>query len=315
MKNLRATLPPARRSPKKKLFKLWEGLGYYSRARNLHATAKHIAFDLNNSFPETYEGIRQLKGVGDYTAAAIASFAYRLPHAVVDGNVYRVLSRVFGIETPIDSPAGKREFTALAHTLLDRQRPDRFNQAMMDFGATHCLPRLPKCAACPFTEQCAAWKSGRVGELPVKGKTMVRKDRFFLYLVFRQDGDTFIRQREGKDIWQHLWEFPVVELPVLPLDRAEAEREINRHFFPAGLPEGLHIGAVSQPLRQTLTHRNVAAVFCEISLPAGFQNLDFQNIILKSYRRISFEKLKKNVALPRLIDWYLQGKSITYSLF
>ena len=144
---------------------------------------------------------------------------------------------------------------------------------------------------------------------------MVRKDRFFLYLVFRQGGDTFIRQREGKDIWQNLWEFPAVELSALPFDRAETEQEINRNFFPGGLPEGLLIETISQPLRQTLTHRNVAAVFCEISLSNGFQSLDFQNIILENYRRISFEKLKKNVALPRLIDWYLQGKSITYSLF
>lgn len=302
-------------APEEELFKLWEGLGYYSRARNLHATAKHIAFDLDGSFPNTYEGIRQLKGVGDYTAAAIASFAFGLPHAVVDGNVYRVLSRVFGIDTPTDSPAGKREFTALAHALLDPEQPDRFNQAMMDFGATHCLPRQPKCGACPLAGQCAALAGGRVGELPVKGKTMVRKDRFFLFLVFRQGGDTFIRQRTDKDIWQNLWEFPKVELPALPQGRAEAEREIRRNFFPAGLSEGLEIDSLSQPLRQTLTHRNVTAVFCEIKVPEAFQNADFQKIILDGYRRISFEKLKKNVALPRLIDWYLQGKSVTYSLF
>lgn len=302
-------------APEEELFKLWEGLGYYSRARNLHATAKYIANDLNGRFPDTYEGIRALKGVGDYTAAAIASFAYRLPHAVVDGNVYRVLSRIFGIETPIDTPAGKREFTALATRLLDPAAPDAFNQAMMDFGATHCLPRLPKCSQCPFSTECVARTAGRVAVLPVKSKTLQRRDRFFLYLVFKSGDRTLVRRREDKDIWQNLWEFPLLELPALPDGRAEAERLIDERFFPQGRPAGMQIVRTSQPMRQTLTHQQISAIFCEIDLPESLQSLVKEQVECPEGQWELFQNLIKNMAFPRIIDWYLREKTVTYSLF
>ncbi|HMX40236.1 MAG TPA: A/G-specific adenine glycosylase, partial [Saprospiraceae bacterium] len=167
-------------APEEELMKLWEGLGYYSRARNLHAAARHIAYGLGGNFPTDYAGLRQLRGVGDYTAAAIASFAYGLPHAVVDGNVYRVLARCFGIATPTATPAAKRQFADLAQRLLDPARPAAFNQAIMDFGATWCKPRQPRCADCPLSSRCVALATGQVASLPLKSGKAPKKERFFL---------------------------------------------------------------------------------------------------------------------------------------
>ncbi len=200
-------------APEDEVMKLWEGLGYYSRARNLHAAAKHIANELEGKFPGTYEGIRLLKGVGPYTAAAIASFAFDLPHAVVDGNVYRVLSRCFGIEEPIDSTAGKKLFAKLAQEILENAgtNPGSFNQAMMDFGATHCMPKVPKCGECPMQSKCIAFQKNRVDKLPVKSKKLVRRQRFFNYFLFHSEGKIFIKKRTGEDIWQNLYDFPLIE--------------------------------------------------------------------------------------------------------
>ena len=182
----------------------WQGLGYYSRARNLHAAAQQIA--ANGSFPNTLDGIKKLKGVGDYTAAAIGSIAFGLPAAVVDGNVYRVLARHYGIDTPINTTQGKRLFTELAQSLLPVDQPASFNQAMMDFGAIQCTPTSPKCMLCPLQESCEAFRSGRVGELPVKEKKLTIQTRRFTYMYIRCQGKTAIRKRAAGDIWQGLWE-------------------------------------------------------------------------------------------------------------
>lgn len=182
----------------------WQGLGYYSRARNLHAAAQQIA--ANGSFPNTLDGIKKLKGVGDYTAAAIGSIAFGLPAAVVDGNVYRVLARHYGIDTPINTTQGKRLFTELAQSLLPVDQPASFNQAMMDFGAIQCTPTSPKCVLCPLQESCEAFRSGRVGELPVKEKKLTIQTRRFTYMYIRCQGKTAIRKRAAGDIWQGLWE-------------------------------------------------------------------------------------------------------------
>lgn len=195
----------------------WQGLGYYSRARNLHTAAQQIV--ARGGFPTTIEGIKQLKGVGDYTAAAIGSIAFGLPAAVVDGNVYRVLSRHFGIETPINTTAGKREFAALAQDLLSslivRRSPlplegpgeaSLYNQAIMDFGAIQCTPQSPRCEDCPLQETCTAFREGRVAELPVKQKTLKVKERHLTYVYIRCQGMTAIRRRPAGDIWQGLYE-------------------------------------------------------------------------------------------------------------
>jgi A/G-specific adenine glycosylase len=207
-----------------KVLKLWQGLGYYSRARNLHKTAQFIAFELNGNFPDNYDALLKLKGVGAYTAAAIASFSYNEPVPVVDGNVFRVLSRVFGVETDIASGSARKEFTALAKALMPDDRPALFNQAMMEFGALQCVPKSPDCPVCPMNSGCAALQQNIVAELPVKAKKNASRNRYFNYFVFSdENGQTILRKRTGKGIWHNLYEFPLVEteaasdLPGLPI--------------------------------------------------------------------------------------------------
>lgn len=195
------------------VLKLWQGLGYYSRGRNLHFTAQYITNELEGKFPDTYKELLTLKGVGDYTASAIASICFDRPSAVVDGNVYRVLSRVYGIETPINSSQGIKEFKALAQELIDTDQPANFNQAIMEFGAIQCKPQNPYCLHCVFQEECVAFRQNKVKELPVKLKKTKIKKRYLNYLVFiSKDDKTILRQRTGKGIWQGLYEFPVVEM-------------------------------------------------------------------------------------------------------
>lgn len=206
----------------------WQGLGYYSRARNLHAAAQQIA--ANGSFPNTLDGIKKLKGVGDYTAAAIGSIAFGLPAAVVDGNVYRVLARHYGIDTPINTTRGKRLFTELAQSLLPTDQPAAFNQAMMDFGAIQCTPASPKCVLCPLQESCEALRSGRIGELPVKEKKLTIQTRRFTYIYIRCQGKTAIRKRAAGDIWQGLWE-PVLTDDCEMLSGAKLLRKDVKHVL------------------------------------------------------------------------------------
>ena len=182
----------------------WQGLGYYSRARNLHEAAKQIVE--MGGFPQTLEGIKRLKGVGDYTAAAIGSIAFNLPAAVVDGNVYRVLARHYGIETPINTTEGKKEFTALANSLLPANEASAFNQAMMDFGAVQCTPVNPQCTVCPLQETCVALHDGKTASLPVKRKTLKVQERHLVYIYVRHQGKTAIHRRAAGDIWQGLYE-------------------------------------------------------------------------------------------------------------
>lgn len=199
-------------APADEVLKLWQGLGYYSRARNLHETARYVAYDLNGVFPDNYKELKKLKGVGDYTASAIASICYDEPVAVVDGNVYRVLSRIFGLDTPINSTAGIWEFKKLAAELLDTKDPATYNQAIMEFGALHCKPQNPACEVCIFNDKCTALKKNRVRELPVKLKKAKVKKRYFNYLVFDVQNDkTILEQRTGKGIWNGLYQFPLVE--------------------------------------------------------------------------------------------------------
>jgi A/G-specific adenine glycosylase len=194
------------------VLKLWQGLGYYSRARNLHATAKYIATDLKGNFPNSYFEIIKLKGVGEYTAAAIASFAFNETIPVVDGNVFRVLSRYFGLETDITSAKAKKEFTELAKTVIPNNNPALFNQAIMEFGALQCVPKSPNCSICIFNESCYALQKNKVTQLPVKSKKTKVSNRYFNYLVFDDvNNNTILTKRTEKGIWHNLYEFPNIE--------------------------------------------------------------------------------------------------------
>ena len=194
------------------VLKLWQGLGYYSRARNLHASAKYVVNELNGEFPSTYIGLIKLKGVGDYTASAISSICFDESHAVVDGNVYRVLARYFGIDTPINSTPGIKEFKALATKLLDTSNPGDYNQAVMEFGATQCKPKNPYCIVCPLKDSCIALQKGKVYDLPLKlKKTKVTKKHFNFLVLISEDKKTVFEQRTEKGIWQNLYQFPLIE--------------------------------------------------------------------------------------------------------
>lgn len=217
-------------APQDEVLKLWQGLGYYSRARNLHETAQYVANQLNGDFPQSYAGLLKLKGVGEYTASAIASMCYEEPTAVVDGNVYRVLARYFNVDTPINSTAGIKEFKELARELLDSKDPGTYNQAVMEFGALHCKPKLPLCNTCPLANSCLALKLGKVGELPVKLKKNKVRNRFFNYLVFlSEENKTLLEQRSGKGIWEGLYQFPLIETisPVLEAALLKDESFLN----------------------------------------------------------------------------------------
>ena len=196
------------------VLRLWQGLGYYSRARNMHAAARQIVEA--GGFPRTIQGLRALKGVGDYTAAAVGSMAFNLPAAAVDGNVYRVLARHYGIDVPINTTRGKHTFESLATDLLPPGQASAFNQAMMDFGATWCTPRSPRCIDCPVADTCDALHTGRINQLPVKEKKLKVKERHFAYIYIRYKGKTALRRRPAGDIWQGLWEPLFVEDAPLP---------------------------------------------------------------------------------------------------
>lgn len=265
---LRAAFPTVAHlanAPEDQLMHLWEGLGYYSRARNLHTTAKYIAFQLGGVFPSKYEKIVQLKGIGPYTAAAIASFAFGLPHAVLDGNVFRVLARYFGISTPIDSTEGKKQFAELANRLLPPNCPADYNQALMDFGALQCKPANPLCNTCPLQPYCVAYKQQTVEILPVKAKKMVRKARFFTYLVIQSDQHIYICKRTNSDIWQNLYEFPMLETATeLPQSHLLTEQQQWQIWFGKAVPNIIN---VSKAYRQLLTHQQITACFWHLQLP------------------------------------------------
>ncbi len=279
-----------------RIMKLWEGLGYYSRARNMHHTAKYIAFELGGQFPNTIEEIRRLKGVGPYTAAAIASFAFDLPHAVVDGNVYRVLSRVFGIAVPIDTTKGKKIFFDLAQSLIDPKQPGVYNQAIMDFGATVCQPQKPFCKRCPFSDECQAKKENTISLLPRKSKKIKRRERFFHYLVVRYGEQRLIRKRTGKDIWKNLYEFPYFEVPRMGFNQEIIQQNI--FWEKVGLKGKVSIDFVSKPFHQLLTHQKIVAVFWEIDA-LNTPEIEGTDLLLIDKNDLS------NFAFPKIIHRYL----------
>lgn len=286
-------------APEEEIFKLWEGLGYYSRCKNLISTAKNIFFDLQGNFPATFEEILKLKGVGPYTAAAIASFAFGLPHAVVDGNVTRVLSRYFGDSIPIDSAKGKNHFTQLANQLLNKKDPGQFNQAIMDFGATICKPQNPLCSDCVMIDQCVGYQSNIVELLPVKEKKLIKKKRWLSYFVFKLNKAVFIKKRTEKDIWQNLHEFFLIE------SKKHIEwdnQSINEYLNSKLNINDFEILSVSDTAVQQLTHQTLEGKFITIKIKKASKCLD-------KYMLFDFEQLDK-IAFPRFITSYLETNEL-----
>ncbi len=242
-----------------KVLKLWQGLGYYSRARNLHSTAKIVVEQYGGKFPNTYKELKKLKGVGDYTASAIASICFNLPEPVVDGNVYRVLSRYFGVDLPINSPKGIQYFKALARNVMHVENIRDYNQGIMEFGAIQCAPKKPYCLLCPLNDSCVALKENLVPSLPVKLKNTKVKDRYFNYLVVLDENkNTLLEQRKGKGIWQNLYQFPLLESHKT-LNLKELKSEI---LTMSNLPNGNEIALHNeQPIVHKLSHQHLHTRF------------------------------------------------------
>ncbi|HOS47543.1 MAG TPA: A/G-specific adenine glycosylase [Bacteroidia bacterium] len=284
------------KAPEEQIMRMWQGLGYYSRARNLHTAAKQVSTEFKGKFPANYKDIRSLKGIGDYTAAAIASFSFNLPHAVVDGNVYRFLSRLFGIETPIDSTEGKKIFAELAEKLLDKKEPGLHNQAIMEFGAMQCKPSNPNCEACPFAIECIALKNKQVNVLPVKSKKTKVRDRHFHFIIIHDGTKTIVSKRVLKDIWQGLYQFPLIEIEskknLKPGEVVSFAKEV------AGI-EDLTLIKKSAQIKHLLSHQTLHCYFWWI----GYDKLNKKKASL-GYEVVNINHLD-NIGMPQLIVKYL----------
>ena len=247
------------------VLKLWQGLGYYSRARNLHQTAQYIATELNGIFPDTYIDLLKLKGVGEYTAAAIASFAYNEVVPVVDGNVFRVLSRYFDIETDIAQASAKKEFAALAFELMPKDSPAIFNQAIMEFGALQCVPKSPNCSICVFNESCAALQKNKVDQLPVKTKKLKVRNRYFNYIVASDENEnTLIQKRTSKGIWHNLYEFPLLETEKEE-DFDFVSEQIQNEYFKENTISSI-LETNDKSIVHKLSHQHLHIKFWKVSL-------------------------------------------------
>lgn len=276
------------------VFKLWEGLGYYNRCRNLLTTARRICRELNGKFPTTKEGLLSLRGVGGYTAAAIGSFAFGLPLAVVDGNVYRILSRVLGIQDPIDQSKGKLLFERIADALLDIKEPGMHNQAMMDFGATVCTPKQPHCSSCPFALKCKAFKTNTQHLLPIKAKKIKTKERFLYYLLLTCDNQRLVRKRGAGDIWKDLYEFYLVEK-----DEPAEEQALKTNAFwsEQKIFTPKQINYLSDQFIHQLTHQKIQSRILSVTID--------KNITIEGYEWVGQSQFK-NLAFPRLITRFLE---------
>jgi A/G-specific adenine glycosylase len=253
------------------VLKLWQGLGYYSRARNLHKTAQYVASELSGVFPPTYNELLKLKGVGEYTAAAIASFSYNEVVPVVDGNVFRVLSRYFDVETDIALASAKKEFAALAFELMPKDNPATFNQAIMEFGALQCVPKSPNCSICVFNDSCAALQKNKVDQLPVKSKKVKVRNRYFNYLVVEDENEnTVIQKRTSKGIWQNLYEFPVIETDKVE-DFEYVYGQVQENFFKDNELVGF-VGYNEESIIHKLSHQHLYIKFWKVSLKGVVEN-------------------------------------------
>lgn len=281
------------KAPERKIFKMWEGLGYYTRCKNLIETSKFIWKEKKGKFPDTYEEILSLKGVGPYTAAAIASFAFNLPHAVVDGNVFRVLSRFFGIHADTESTEGKRIFETIANELLDKETPGIYNQAIMDFGAVICKPKNPQCSICPLKTKCVANLQGITDKLPVKNSRIKKRSRWFYYFIIVYNKRFFVRKRGAGDIWENLYEFVLLEAPqkmtVEKLKKTTVLRDLTNKYKMVNTGD-------SKSYKQQLTHQTIQGCFFHLRAK--------KKMSLNTYKTVTLKELKK-LPFPKFITGYL----------
>ena len=285
-------------APEEKILRLWQGLGYYTRARNLHKCAKEVAEGYKGHFPNTFERLKTLPGIGDYTAAAIASIAFHEPVAVVDGNVFRVLARIFGIDTAINSPDGRKYFMQRANELISHEYPDAYNQAVMEFGAMHCTPKNPKCSDCIFQTDCFAYKKNLQETLPVKTKGKKARNRYFYYFVFQKGKSFLMKKREEKDIWLGLYDFYLVEKKrATKFQKLIQQNELLKKI---GLSKDVKI---TGRYRHVLTHQVIHSAFIVVEVDSDFKMMD---------KNFSFYPPKKIVELPKsvLISRFLNDEFI-----
>ncbi|WP_372751119.1 A/G-specific adenine glycosylase [Labilibaculum sp.] len=289
------TISDLAKAKEQEVLKLWQGLGYYSRARNLHETAKTIHTKYKGIFPKSHKDILALKGIGTYTAAAIASFAFNLPYAAVDGNVYRVLSRLYGIEKAIDSAEGKKYFQKLANETMNNARPEIYNQAIIEFGALQCIPRNPKCEICPLLSTCYAYSNKLVEQLPVKSKQIKTKNRYFYYLFLSCKSRFLVEKREIKDIWKNLYQYPLIEYDkAISTDKLIQTIEWKKLFG----NQNLIIRRVSGEVIHKLSHQNLHTVFIHIEM-----NIDS---LKNKYQIIDFSEIS-DYPFPKLIEDHLNN--------
>ena len=265
------------------VLKLWQGLGYYSRARNLHYSSRYISNNLNGEFPKTYDELIQLKGVGKYTASAIASFAFNEKKAVLDGNVFRVLSRYFGIEHPIDTAIGFKVFENIAFENLPKKNTDTYNQSIMEFGALQCKPVNPQCNTCPLTRNCWATNNNKIVSLPIKSKKIIRKLRFFNFIVIKSEKFIFLEKRIKNDIWKNMYQFPLFEEPI-------------GSFIPPKYLIKTSVLSRRTEVTHLLTHQKLNVVFWEFKMKKLLKN--------KNYEKIEIKKLDE-YAVPKIVENYI----------
>ncbi|MBY0476360.1 MAG: A/G-specific adenine glycosylase [Chitinophagaceae bacterium] len=294
------TIQKLAKAPLEEVYKLWEGLGYYNRCKNLHSTAQKIAFELKGKFPNTYDSILELKGIGPYTAAAISSFGFGLPYAVVDGNVFRVLSRFFGVDDPVDSTSGKKIFQQLAQDCLATKEPAAYNQAIMDFGAVVCKPDLPDCANCVMQKKCIAFQTSAVASYPVKEKKTKQRSRWFLFYILEQNGRFAVQKRTAKDVWANLYEFPNEEFAEEKLWKQAAKKDAAQWLNAKNINSAHQLLTITKPLKQQLSHQMIYANAVLIRLKNNGKKI-------KQYEWKSITELK-HLPFPKILNDFLNAK-------
>ena len=272
-------------SSEDEVLSLWKGLGYYSRARNLRVAAQQVCTDFDGMFPKDYQKLLSLKGVGPYTAAAISSFAFHLPHAVVDGNVFRVLGRIYGITTPIDSAEGKKHFHQLAHEVLDKTNPAAHNQAIMDFGAVQCTPKSPKCSICPMQDSCIAFELNQVTIIPVKAKKIKVRSRHFNFFVIMEQGKIVLEKRTEKDIWKGLYQLPLIE----STSEIDPEKLVNEAIKKFTQPLDAADLQFIRSSKQRLTHQLINGYFYEVQVTLNTD--DYKSYTAKEIEQVGIPKI------------------------